>query len=396
MNKTYYLVEESIMKKVMKQAVAVVLAMVMIFTIVACAAPAPAPAAPTEPATQAPAPAPAPAPTPAPAPAPAPPPAVPPAVEEAAEEGSPFFSEMVIAFLPVSVGGAFFTRMFHGFGIYSGLTGSQTFEVGPTVGDAALQNRFVEDLIAQGVDAIGMRPFIPEQSEHVLGQARAAGIIVVTSESDGMTNADKNIEAFNHAEFSATSARLLAEGMGGEGELILFVGSLGSTSHMNFATGIFNYISDNFPNIILVQEEGLFIETGNNAALSYERAREAFMAHPNVRGVFCPSATDTPSIARAIEEAGLIDQVTYVAIGLPNANRTFVQSGAINHLMAWDPANIGLLKCMVASGIRNGVTFNTGDDLGVFGFDNIVVRGNTIFGNDWLVIDSTNVQQHNF
>ena len=367
-----------------KRIMSVLLALVLIASFVACAAPEAAPPAPAAPEQ--------------PAPPPEPPAEVapPPVIEAEMEEESPFFSEMVIAFLPVSVGGAFFTRMFHGFGIYSGLTGSQTFEVGPTVGDAALQNRFVEDLIAQGVDAIGMRPFIPEQSEHVLGQAMDAGIIVVTSEADGMENVHYNIEAFDHSEFAATCARLLAEGMGGEGELILFVGSLGSTSHMNFATGIFNYIRDNFPDIVLVQEEGLFIETGNNAALSYERAREAFMAHPNVTGVFCPSATDTPSIARAMEEAGLVDQITYVAIGLPNANRSFVQSGAINHLMSWDPANIGLAKCKIASAVRNGVSFQTGDSLGLFGFESIRVEGRSIFGNEWHIIDASNIHLHNF
>ena len=146
---------------------------------------------------------------------------------------------------------------------------------------------------------------------------------------------------------------------------------------------------------------------GKNAALpvdgfpsdvseSIEKAKEALKAYPNAKGVFCPSATDTPSIARAIEEAGLTNQITYVAVGLPNATRTYVQSGAIKVLMSWDPAEIGLVMCKVASAVKSGVEIKDGDDLGVFGFNKITLNGKVIKGTEWRVITAEDVDQYNY
>ena len=49
--------------------------------------------------------------------------------------------EMDIAFLPKTVGGAWFTRMFSGIELYSEQTGSTCYQSGPSAGDAAAQNR---------------------------------------------------------------------------------------------------------------------------------------------------------------------------------------------------------------------------------------------------------------
>ena len=61
--------------------------------------------------------------------------------------------------------------------------GVNAFMVGPTSADPALQVRAVEDLIAQGVNVIGVVPNDAEVLEPVLQRARDAGIKVITHES---------------------------------------------------------------------------------------------------------------------------------------------------------------------------------------------------------------------
>jgi len=366
-----------------RKVLAILLVAALCFVMVAAcqdntaapAAPAPAPAAP--------------APEPAPAPAPAPEPA-PPALEVEVED-NPFLQNLVIVNIPKSVGGAWFNRMFNGFGIYTGLTGSQTWQAGPSTGDAALQNRNIQDAIAQGVEVIAICPFAPEQSEADLQRAMEAGIIVIANEGEGMTNIHWNVDAFDAEIFAKDAASRFYEGMDGEGEVLIFVGSLGSTAHMAWAQGIVDTIEADFPNMSIANEGGIFIETGNNAALSYERAQEALLAYPHVKGVFSPSSTDNPSIALAIEEAGLIDQITFVGVGLPNAVRTYVESGALDYLLSWDPGEIGLAMCMVAGAVHAGIDIKTGDDLGVFGFRSVTVRGNSILGTEWRIISKDNI-----
>jgi simple sugar transport system substrate-binding protein len=323
-------------------------------------------------------------------------PAEPSKPEETAPADDTFSQKLVIAHLPKSVGGAWYTRMFQGFGQYSGATGSETFQIGPSVGDAAAHNRNVQDLVAQGVDAIAVCPFAPEQIDVELKKARDAGIIVIANEGATCENIDYDIEAFDNAAFGAKAADALAKGMGEEGSVIIFVGSLGSTSHVAWAQGIVDTIKEKYPKMSVANKDGVFIETGNNAANSYEKAKEALKAYPDAKGAFCPSSTDTPSIARAIEEAGLSNQITYAAVGLPNATRTYIKSGAIDVLTSWDPADVGLAMCKVASAVKSGVALKTGDDLGVFGFNSIAVNGKVIQGTEWRMITADDVDKYNY
>ena len=307
-----------------------------------------------------------------------------------------FTQKLVIANLPKSVGGAWYTRMFQGFGRYAGQSESETFQVGPSAGDAAAQNRMVQDMVAQGVDVIAVAPFAPEQIDVELKKAMDAGIIVVSNEGPKLQNTHYDVEAFDNAKFGEKAADAMAKGMGEEGPVIMFVGSLGSTTHVAWATGIVDTLKAKYPKISIANKDGIFIETGNNAALSYERAKEALKAYPDAKGIFCPSSTDTPSIARAIEEAGLTKQITFVAVGLPNATRTYIKSGALDVLTSWDPADLGLAMCRVASAVKSNVKLKTGDDLGVFGFNKINVKGKVIEGTEWRLITAADVHKYNY
>ncbi|MGB9553800.1 MAG: substrate-binding domain-containing protein, partial [bacterium] len=63
---------------------------------------------------------------------------------------------------------AWFERMREGVKKFAQDTGHEAFLVGPPKADAALQVQIIEDLIAQGVDAICVVPFSPEAVEPVL------------------------------------------------------------------------------------------------------------------------------------------------------------------------------------------------------------------------------------
>ena len=66
--------------------------------------------------------------------------------------------------------------------------------IGPTSADPALQVRAIEDLIAQGVNVIGVVPNDANVLEPVLKKARDAGIKVITHESPDQVNADWDFE----------------------------------------------------------------------------------------------------------------------------------------------------------------------------------------------------------
>ena len=72
--------------------------------------------------------------------------------------------------------------------------GVNAFMVGPTSADPALQVRAIEDLIAQGVDVIGVVPNDAGVLEPVLKRAMDQGIKVITHESPAQQNVDWDFE----------------------------------------------------------------------------------------------------------------------------------------------------------------------------------------------------------
>src|SRR5471032_1751089 len=89
--------------------------------------------------------------------------------------------------------------------------------IGPTSADPALQVRAIEDLIAKGVDVIGVVPNDAKVLEPVLKKARDAGIIVITHESPNQKNANWDFEMASAKGYGEAHAKMLAEKMGGKG-----------------------------------------------------------------------------------------------------------------------------------------------------------------------------------
>ena len=117
-------------------------------------------------------------------------------VEEVAED-----EEILIAFLPKSVGGAWFTRMFAGFERYAAQHDNVTaIQIGHSEGDSALQNAAIEDFItqAQGVKAGLAITFVsPEATEQYTKSAMDEGLVVIGNEAPDAQNVHYDIEAFD-------------------------------------------------------------------------------------------------------------------------------------------------------------------------------------------------------
>jgi len=330
----------------------------------------------------------------APAEQPAPPPA-----EEAAvvEEVVPVVEdeEILIAHLPKSVGGAWFTRMFVGFERYAEEHPNVTvMQIGASEGDATLQNEAIEDFItmAQGKKAAIAITFVaPEATEQTLKKAMDAGIVVIGNEAPAAVNVNYDMEAFDIPTFGAGIADVLAEGMGGEGQYMILVGSLASSAHMGWANAVRENLEAKYPNIVLVQDP--YLEGGYNQQAAYEKTMEMIKAYPNLKGFFGTSATDSAGVARAIEDSGLEGTTTFITLGTPDLYVDFIKSGAVDLITGWDPSMMGEAMCVLIEKIFNGDTIENGTDLGVFGYDSMILEGKVVKGNAWQSINVENVDE---
>ena len=264
--------------------------------------------------------------------------------------------------------------------------------------DATLQAQLVEDLIAQGVDAICVVPVDIQSIDPVLKKAKDAGIVVIAHEGSALTNVDYDIEAFSNAGYGQFIMDNLAEAMGGEGVYTTMVADLTNGSHNEWADAAVAYQKEAYPNMTLLEAQPR-VESHDNGDTAYNVAKECIKAYPELKGIMGTSSFDAPGVARAIDELGLTDQFFTTGTGMPADNAALLKSGTIKSLTLWDPAVAGQAMISLAVKVLNGETISGTVDLGVDGYNAMEFRaGSTtvLEGQGWVTINAENVDSFGF
>lgn len=286
-----------------------------------------------------------------------------------------------------------FNRMETGVTAWGKEKGVNATEVGPAQADAAQQIPIIEDLIAKKVDALCVVPMDPAQLDPVLKKAMDAGIKVVTHEASNQKNMDFDIEAFDNKAFGAGLMDRLAKVMGEEGEYAVFVGSLGSKTHIEWVDGAIEQQKAKYPNMKLYGDKN---ESFDDADKAYQKAKEILAANPNIKGFQGSASTDVAGIGRAVEEAGLQDKIAVVGTSLPSIAGDLLQTGAIDAIGFWDPAVAGAACNQIALMLIQGKTVGEGTDLGIDGYNKLKAVGNVLYGDAAVYVDKTNAKDYPF
>ena len=303
-----------------------------------------------------------------------------------------------IVIVPKDSTNPWFVRMEEGVKRYAADTGLDVYQKGPAETDATMQVQVIQDLIAQGVDAIGVIPVDPGALETVLKQARDAGIVVVTHEGASQQNTQYDIEAFNNTQYGAFIMDNLAEAMGEEGVYTTMVGHVTNASHNEWADGAVARAKEAYPNLTLLEAEPR-VESQDDGEVAYQSAKELLKKYPEIRGIVGTSSFDAPGVARAIDELGLTGKVFVSGTGMPAANKSILEKGLVKTLTLWDPADAGYALASLAKMVLDGEPIVDGIDLGVTGYENMkFAKGSdkVLEGNGWVVINKDNVDEFGF
>ena len=303
-----------------------------------------------------------------------------------------------IVVVPKDASNPWFVRMKVGVDEYAKETGLNVYQKGTAQIDATLQAQLIQDLIAQGVDALCVVPVDLESLEPVLSQARKAGIVVITHEGAGLENVDYDIEAFSNAGYGAFIMDNLAEAMNFEGVYTTMVASLTNGSHNEWADAGVARQKEAYPKMQLLAAEKR-VESFDNGDVAYNGAKELFKKYPKLKGVMGTSSYDAPGVARAIEELGLIGKAFTSGTGMPLDNAALLESGVVQSLTLWDPALAGKAMIALAVKVLDGEKIEGVVDLGVDGYTNMKFKKGSktvLEGEGWIVINAKNVYDFGF
>jgi len=294
---------------------------------------------------------------------------------------------------------AWFDRMRDGVKQFGDDTGHDVWQVGPSQADAAAQVQLIENLIAQGVDAICVVPFSVEAVEPVLQKARDRGIVVIAHEASNLKNADYVLEAFDNKAYGAKLMEVLGKSMGGKGKYLATVGSLTSQSQNEWIDGAIAYQKEHFPDMSLATER---LETYDDANTDYNRLSEALTTYPDVTGIVGGPMPTSAGAGRLIAERSLKDKVFFAGTGLPSVAGKYLQDGDIQYIQFWDPAvaayAMNTLAVMALTDKKDEI--KAGLNLGLKGYENLTTPAdaspNLLYGQGWVGVTKDNMADYNF
>jgi simple sugar transport system substrate-binding protein len=238
--------------------------------------------------------------------------------------------------------------------------GVDAFMVGPTSADPALQVRAVEDLIAQGVNVIGVVPNDAEVLEPVLQRARDAGIKVITHESPKQKNADWNFELASVNGFGDAYGKMLADKLGGKGKYAVFVGSLTVPLHNAWADAAIAYIKKNHPQMELVGDR---YGVAENVDESRKTALDLMRAHPDLKGFLAFGSQGPIGAARAVSERRKGGEVAVLGPFSPGQGKRLVHDNILTGGFMWNPMEAGKVFVTLGDMLAKGQEIKDGMDI---------------------------------
>jgi len=303
--------------------------------------------------------------------------------------------DYTIAVVPKDSVNPWFVHMENGVKKFAKDTGINVFQKGPSQYDAVMQVQVIEDLIAQGVDALCVVPIDPAAVDVVLKKALDKGIVVVTHEASSQVSTMFDIEAFDNAAYGAFIMDNLAAAMGEEGKYTTMVGALTEKSHNEWADGGVARQKEKYPNMTLLTADPR-VESHDNGEQAYERAKELFKKYPDLKGIQGASSYDAPGVARAIGELGLQGKAFTCGTGMPKENAQILKDGYVSALTLWDSADAAYAMLSLAVKILNGEEIKDGIDLGLKGYNAMKLNGKVLVGEGFIVITKDNVDSFDF
>ena len=270
--------------------------------------------------------------------------------------------------------------------------GVNAYMVGPPQADEAQQVKMVEDLIAKGVNAIGVVPNDAKSLEPAFGRAKQKKIVIVTHESPNQVGHDYDIEMIDNKKFGEFHIDKLVEFIGKEGEYAIFVGSLTVPAHNLWADASIAYAKAKYPGLKLVTDR---IPCGEDQELSRQKTLELIKAYPKLKGIIGYGSLGPPGAAQAVKEKGLEKKIAVIGTVIPSHGAPYLKDGSLKFGTLWNPVDSGYAMVFIAKALLDGKKITT--DLDVPGIGKpLKIDGKTIIFDNPLAITAENAESLGF
>ena len=264
---------------------------------------------------------------------------------------------------------------------------------GPSSEDVNQEITFIEDLITQGADAILVSTADSTAIIPTINKAIEAGVAVFTFDIDA-PDSDRLfcITAGDAVESGTALGESIVEQTGGEGQVALLTGGLGSDT-LNQRLDAIEAVLADYPDIEIVATEAC----DDDFEKCVSQVENLIQTYPDIKAFAGVSTVNPPAAAMAIESAGKTGEIISLGIGLPSQCSEYVDSGTIPELILWDPGVMGYDAAAAAINYLNdGSLPQDGQNFGEYGGEIIVPEGTTVGYIPSIIFTKDNIHDYEF
>ena len=302
--------------------------------------------------------------------------------------------EIVIAMMPKLVGIDYFVACEKGAQKAADDLGVKLIYDGPATPSGEEQNNYIDTWIRNGVDAICIAPNQPKRIKPFVDKARAAGITVLTWDSDAPDSGRQYM--VNQVDDKVLGESLMdeiARQMNEEGEWAIAIASLDAANLNTWRSYAEARAAEKYPQLKLVET----VITKENETEAAQKVGTLLNAHPNLKGIIAFDSNSVPGAAEAIKRAGKIGQVALTGNSTPGKMRPYIKEGVLESFFLWDPNALGELTVRIAKAAVEGQELKEGDDIPGYGNLRFSPRDDqTIILSDPIRFTAENIDEYDF
>ncbi|MHB8523708.1 MAG: substrate-binding domain-containing protein [Limisphaerales bacterium] len=250
--------------------------------------------------------------------------------------------------IAVSVGNAYWIDARDGFNDAARDLGVRATFTGPQGSDVKQQVDLIETAATRGVKGIIVVPAEPEAVIPSINRAIAAGIPVITQDTDSPNSQRYTFIGTGNFEAGRLGGELLARQIGGKGEVAIL--TIPGQWNLEERRRGYEAALAKLPEIKIVA-------IGNDQAEESQAAAEAksiLQAHPSLAGFGCVDAAGGAGAAVAVRDAGKKGAVKIIAMDRNEATLDFIQQEFIQASLAQRSYTMAYLGLQMLHDLNHG------------------------------------------
>lgn len=225
-----------------------------------------------------------------------------------------------------------------------------------TADTAAAQIPSIQAAIQAKADAIVIAGNDPSALCPSINQAQAAGIKVVSFDSDITCANHLFVNQADSEKIGTSQVDLLAKQIGSSGEIAI-LSAAASATNQNAWIGYMKQQLAKYPNMKLVST----VYGNDDPATSLTVLQGLLSAYPNLKGIISPTTVGISTAAQYLStHPDVASRITLTGLGLPSQMKQYVKGGTVKAFELWNPTDLGYLAGYAAASLASGTELKAG------------------------------------